>query len=118
MAKEDGMKMSPAAQQAIIQLQTLQQQENALAMQKEGLTIQKMELDKALEELKKTADKEDVYKAVGPVLIKSSKTAMMKELSEKKETAELRLKAIEKQDAKIHEKVKEIQESLNSMLKG
>lgn len=115
---ENPMKLSPAAQQAIIQLQTFQQQSNALALQRESLTIQKIEVERAIEELKKTTDKEDVFKAVGPVLIKSTKAALIKELGEKKETADLRLKNIEKQDAKIHEKVKEIQESLNSMLKG
>ena len=118
MSKEEGsMRMPPAAQQSIIQLQTLQQQENSLAMQQEGLTIQKIELEKALDELKKITDKEDVYKAIGPVLIKSTKAALQKELGEKRETADLRLKTIEKQDEKIHEKIKELQDKLSEMLK-
>ena len=112
------MTLPPAAQQAIMQLQTFQQQANALAMQRESLTIQKIELERALEELKKAADKEDIYKAVGPVLIKTSKSSMVKELGEKKETADVRLKSIEKQDAKIHEKIKEIQGKLGEMLRG
>jgi prefoldin beta subunit len=115
---ERPMTLPPAAQQAIMQLQTFQQQANALAMQRESLTIQKIELERALEELKKAADKEDIYKAVGPVLIKTSKSSMVKELGEKKETADVRLKSIEKQDAKIHEKIKEIQGKLGEMLRG
>jgi prefoldin beta subunit len=115
---EHGMSIPPAAQQAIMQLQTWQQQAQALAMQRESLMIQKIELDKALEELKKAGEKEDVFKAVGPVLIKSSKAQMVKELTEKKETADMRLKAVEKQDAKVHEKIKEVQEKLGEMLGG
>ncbi|MBU5557984.1 MAG: prefoldin subunit beta [Candidatus Aenigmatarchaeota archaeon] len=110
--------LPPAAQQAILQLQTFQQQANALALQRESLTIQKIELERALEELKKASDKEDVFKAVGPVLIKSTKAALIKELTEKKDTADVRLKSVEKQDAKIHEKIKEIQEKLGEMLKA
>lgn len=108
----------PAAQQAIMQLQTWQQQANSLALQRESLTIQNIELEKAIEELKKAGEKEDVYKAVGPVLIRSTKVQLIKELTEKKETAGLRLKAIEKQDAKIHERIKEVQDKLGEMLKG
>ncbi len=112
------MSIPPAAQQAIMQLQTWQQQAQSMAMQRESLTIQKIELEKALEELKKAGEKEDVFKAVGPVLIKSTKSALVKELTEKKETTDLRLKSVEKQDAKIHEKIKEVQEKLGEMIRG
>lgn len=110
--------LPPAAQQLLLQLQTFQQQGQTLALQRESLSIQKLELDKALEELKKAKEGEDIFKAVGPILVRSSKSEQLKELGEKKETAELRLKSLEKQDAKIHEKVKEIQSKLTEMLKG
>lgn len=117
-AEPKALTLPPAAQQAILQLQTWQQQANALALQREGLTIQKIELERALEELKKAGDKEEVFKAVGPLLIKSTKAALLKELTEKRETADVRLKAIEKQDAKVHERIKEVQGRLGEMLKG
>jgi prefoldin beta subunit len=115
---ETPMQLPPAAQQLLLQMQTFQQQYQAAAMQKEGLMLQKLELDKALEELTKTKDSEEVYKAVGPILVKSTKAELVKELGEKKETAELRLKSIDKQEEKLKEKLKETQDKLQALLSG
>ena len=72
----------------LVQMQTLQTQYQTIALQKETLALQKIETEKALEELKKTKDKEDVFKIVGPVLVKSTKADLVKELSDKKEMTE------------------------------
>ena len=111
------IKITPEAQQILIELQTFQQQMQTVLIQKESLNIQNMEIDKALEELKK-ATTEDVYKAVGPILIKSTKKDLEKELTEKKETVDLRLKSLQKQEDRIKEKLKEVQEKFEEFLKG
>ena len=111
------LKLTPETQQILIELQTFQQQMQTVLMQKESLNIQNMELDKALEELKK-ATTEDVYKAVGPILIKSTKKDLEKELSEKKETIELRLKSLQKQEDRIKEKLKDVQGKFEDFLKS
>src|SRR3989338_5803963 len=106
------------AQQLIVQMQAFQQQYQTLNMQREALSMQKIESEKALEELKKTKDKEDVFKIVGPVLVKSTKADLVKELSDKKEMTEMRLKNVDKQEEKLREKLKETQEKLEGMFKG
>src|SRR3989338_10406912 len=106
------------AQQLIVQMQAFQQQYQTLNVQREALSMQKIESEKALEELKKTKDKEDVFKIVGPVLVKSTKSELVKELGEKKETGELRLKSLEKQEERIREKLEEIQKKLEGLFKG
>lgn len=111
------LKLTPETQQILIELQTFQQQMQTVLLQKESLNIQNMELDKALEELKK-ATTEDVYKAVGPILIKSTKKDLEKELSEKKETLELRLKSLQKQEDRIKEKLKDVQGKFEEFLKS
>ena len=111
------LKLTPETQQILIELQTFQQQMQTVLLQKESLNIQSMELDKALEELKK-ATTEDVYKAVGPILIKSTKNDLEKELSEKKETLELRLKSLQKQEDRIKEKLKDVQGKFEDFLKS
>lgn len=111
------IKITPEAQQILIELQTFQQQMQTVLIQKESLNIQNMEIDKALEELKK-ATTEDVYKAVGPILIKSTKKDLEKELTEKKETVDLRLKSLQKQEDRLKEKLKESQERFEEFLKG
>jgi len=106
------------AQQLIVQMQAFQQQYQTLNIQREALSLQKIETEKALEELKKAKDKEEVFKIVGPVLVKSTKSELVKELGEKKETGELRLKSLEKQEERIREKLEEIQKKLEEYLKG
>lgn len=112
------MQLPPQAQQLLLQLQTFQQQINSVAMQKENMNIQKIETDKALEELQKAKENEEIYKAVGPILVRSSKSNMKKELEERKEMIDLRLKSLEKQDDKLRNKIKENQEKLQEFLKG
>jgi len=111
------LKITPEMQQILIDLQSFQQQTQTVLIQKESLNIQNMEIEKALEELKK-ATTEDVYKAVGPILIKSTKKELEKELSEKKETLELRLKSLQKQEERLKEKLKETQEKFEEFLKA
>ncbi len=111
------IKISPEAQKTLMELQAFQQQMQTVLLQKESLNMQNMEIDKALEELNKT-EHDDVYKAVGPILIKSTKKELTKELNEKKETIDLRLKSLQKQENRLKDKLKESQEELEKILKG
>ena len=113
----DGIKITPEAQQILIELQAFQQQMQTVLIQKETLSMQNMEIDKALEELEKVKD-EDVFKAVGPILIKSEKGKLTDELKEKKETIDLRLKSLQKQENRMKEKMEDSQKKLQEMLKG
>ena len=113
----DGIKITPEAQQILIDLQACQQQIQTVLIQKESLNIQSMEIDKALDELKKVK-KEEVFKAVGPILIKSEKEKLSKELEERKETIELRLKSLQKQENRLKERMDEGQGKLENALKG
>jgi len=110
------LKITPEMQQILIELQTFQQQMQTVLLQKESLNIQNMETNKALEELKK-ATNEDVYKAVGPILIKSTKKELEKELSEKKETLDLRIKSLQKQEDRLKDKLKDSQEKFEQLMK-
>lgn len=113
---QEPIKLPPQAQQLLLQMQTFQQQLQTIMIQKENLNIQKIESEKALEELGKV-EKEDVFKAVGPILVKSTKEKMTKELNEKVETTQIRLKTLEKQEEKIQGKLKENQEKIQEFLK-
>ena len=111
------IKLTPEAQQALLELQAFQQQIQTVLIQKESLNIQNIEINKALEELEKVK-KEDVFKAVGPILIKSEKEKLKKELKERKETIDLRLKSLQKQENRLKEKLEECQEKLEESLKN
>jgi prefoldin beta subunit len=96
------------------ELQMQNQQLQTITMQRQSLLIQQKEMEKALEEVEKTAD-EDIYRSVGPILVKTSKETIKKELEEGKEDADLKLKSLEKQEARIKQKIKTMQERFQSL---
>ncbi len=104
-------------QHTLVQLQQYQQQAQSLTLQRQQIEIQLAELDAALEALKEVKDS-DVFRSVGPVLVKQPKTDIEKSLSELKETLDLRLKIIQKQEGKVKDKMKELSDKLMPFLKS
>ncbi|WP_290899175.1 prefoldin subunit beta [Ferroglobus sp.] len=105
----------PAVQNLVAQLQQLQQQLQAVITQKAQLEAMIREIDDALKEMEKSQS-EEVYKAVGSILVKVRKEDAEKELKERKETYEVRIKTLERQEEKLRERVAETQKKLQSML--
>lgn len=105
--------MDKDAQNKIQQLQILEQNMQNFLMQKQQLQQQLLETESALDELKNT---EKAYKIVGNIMVSSKKDELEKELKTKKDTLNLRLKSIEKQEDKLKEKSHSLQsEVLTSM---
>jgi prefoldin beta subunit len=65
--------MPPWLQEQLMKLQHSQQSLQSVMTQKQHLEIEKAETEKALEELRKVADGDAVFKQAGTVLIKSKK---------------------------------------------
>ena len=101
-------------QQLIGQLQLQNQQLQNILLQKQALTVQGKEIEKALEELENSKD--DVYKFVGPILVKTSKEAVKKDMEETKDDIELKLHTLEKQENKIKDRIKEAQEKFQGAM--
>ncbi|RLI98645.1 MAG: prefoldin subunit beta [Candidatus Aenigmatarchaeota archaeon] len=97
--------------QLVGQAQSYQQQMQNFMVQKETLNMQLMEVKKAIEDLEGTNDAE-VYKISGPLLIKTKQADAQKELKEKQELLEARVKNIDKKETQIKEKIEEIREKL------
>lgn len=103
-------------QEQLNQFQQVQQQAQAIGMQKQTVEIQINESKKALDELSKTDDNQDVYKTAGPLLIKTSKAESETDLKDKMEMLELRKKTIEKQEKRITGKLEELQTNLQAAM--
>ncbi|MDW0155523.1 MAG: prefoldin subunit beta [Nitrososphaeraceae archaeon] len=88
----------PWLREQLARLQQLQQNLQAIMMQKQQLEAESVEIEKATEELKKSEQDEAVYKSVGPLLIKTKKDDTLKELDEKKDLANTRLVVISKKN--------------------
>ena len=110
--------LPPWLKEQISRLQQLQQNLQAIMMQKQQIELEIVETDRALEELGKTTTNDSIYKAAGPLLIKSEKGTIEKELSEKKELANTRVMVLGKQESRVKENLKEVENKINQMLKG
>lgn len=104
------------AEKMFEQLQLQNQQMQAIVVQKQTIELQTKEIDSALEELEKTK-KADVFKSVGPILIKTTATKIKKELKEAKEDAGLKIKMLEKQEKEIQEAMEKGQKELQTLAK-
>jgi len=90
------------------------QQLQAVLMQKQALSMQSREIEKALEHLETASD--DVYRTVGPILVKVPGGEVKKQLEDDKEEVDLKLKTIESQEKKLRDKLKESQEKIQGMM--
>ena len=107
----------PWLREQLSRLQQLQQNLQAIMIQKQQLEAESIEIEKATEELKKSEQDEAVYKSVGPLLIKSKKDDTLKELDEKKDLANTRLVVLGKQETRVKENLKEVENKINEMIR-
>ena len=110
--------LPPWLKEQISRLQQLQQNLQAIMMQKQQIELEIVETERALEELSKTTTSDSIYKAAGPLLIKSEKDTIEKDLTEKKELANTRVMVLGKQELRVKENLKEVENKINQMLKG
>jgi len=109
----------PKVQNQIAQFQQLTQQIQMVTSQKIQLEAQVRELDKTIQELEKTASESVVYKNVGSLLIQvKDKPGLLTELKEQKETTDVRVKTLERQDKHLRERHSSLQEQITQALQG
>ena len=109
------MNIDKETQEKIQELQNYEQTIQSMMMQKQAFQIELSETENALEEI--TKSKDDVFKLVGNIMIKSDKTLIEKELKQKKELLALRLKSIEKQETDIGKEAEELREEVMKKIK-
>ena len=110
--------MPPWLQEQIGKLQQSQQNLQSIMTQRQHLEMEKAETEKALEELKKIADDDSVFKQAGTVWIKSNKKTLVDELEEKIELAKTRSTVLEKQEVRVKESLKEQEAKITEMMKS
>ena len=107
----------PWLREQLSRLQQLQQNLQAIMMQKQQLEAESVEIEKATEELKKSGEDGAIYKSVGPLLIKTKKDDTLKELDEKKDLSNTRLVVLGKQETRVKENLKEVENKINEMIR-
>jgi len=110
------MEMTEETKELLAQFQAYQQQLQSILIQKESIKIQILETEKALEELNETKEK-NAYKISGQIMVLKPVEELKKEINEKKEDLEVKVKALEKSEEKIKDKLRELQNKLKDVLK-
>jgi len=113
-----GQQMPPWLQEQLAKIQQSQQSLQSIMAQKQQLEIEHLETEKALEEIKKAGDNDDVYKHAGSILIKSTKKEMIDDLEERKELAKTRSNVLSKQEEQVKQSLKEQESKITEMMKG
>lgn len=109
------MEIDKQTQQKIQTLQLLEQNLQAILMQKQAFQVELDENKTALDEIKKS--KKDTYKIVGQVMIKSDKKTLEKELKEKQNLMNMRIKSITKQETQISEQLERLKAEIVDKIK-
>lgn len=104
------------SEEGLAQLQLAEQGLQNLLLQKQVFQFELIEINNALEEMKKSNDG-DVFKVVGSLMFRSNKADLMKDLEKKKDILNLRIKAIEKQEEDIKNRLMKAREEVLKSLK-
>ena len=113
-----GGQMPPWLQEQLTKMQQSQQNLQSIMTQKQHLEMEKAETEKSLEELRKVADGDEVFKQAGTILIKSKKQELIDELEERIELTKTRSTVLEKQETRLKETLKEQEVKITEMMKG
>lgn len=97
-------------QEKIQQMQFLEQNLQAILMQKQAFQMEINETVSALSEVEKSED--SVYKMAGQLMIKVSKETVKDELQKKEKLLKTRLEALEKQEESLSEQATQIREEI------
>ena len=107
----------PLVQEHLARLQQTQQNFQSIMMQKQQLESEKLETEKALEELKKASDDESVFKHAGTIMVKSNKKDLIDELEEQIELAKTKASLLVKQEERLKIALKEQETKIQEIMR-
>jgi prefoldin beta subunit len=111
--------LPPQVQNQLAQFQQLQQQLQVLASQRLQLEAKLREVTGTIEELGKVGPETPVYRSTGALLVRvEDREGLKKELEEQKETLEIRVNTIKKQEKSLGERYEDLQAKLSQALEG
>lgn len=110
--------LPPYLKEQLARYDQVQQNLQAVLIQKQQVEMELTETGKALEELERATDSEGIYKFAGNLLVKVKKEAVVKELSEKKELSNTRKMVLAKQETRFRESLKDLQTKIDDAVKG
>ena len=110
--------MPPWLQEQITKMQQSQQNLQSIMAQKQQVEMENIEANRALDELKKANNDDQVFKFAGSILIKSDNKTLIDELEEKKELSKTKTIVLTKQEERIKASLQEQEKKIQGMLKN
>ena len=108
--------LPPQIKNQLAQMQQIQQQAQVIINQKNQVEITLKETELALEELEKLDTDAVVYRAIGDLLIKTEREKTKEFLKEKKDTLDLRLQTLARQEERAQKRFQQLQEQLKQAI--
>ncbi len=115
MPAENKINLDEKTQQQIQEIQILEQNLQNLLLQKQAFQVELNETENALSEISKSKD--DIFKLISNIMIKTNKEQTQKELKQKQELLSLRLGSIEKQETQLSEQVEKLRKEIMKGIK-
>jgi len=109
------MNITKQQESKIQELQLIEQNIQTLLQQKQRFSQELIEIENALNELK--TNNNTTYKIINGIMFQTSQEDLKKELTSKKEIADIRIKSIEKQEKDIRTKAETLQKEVLKELK-
>ncbi|MGC9116036.1 MAG: prefoldin subunit beta [Conexivisphaera sp.] len=108
--------ISPWLQDQLSKYEQLQASLQSILVQKQQVEVELAEVRAALEELEKAPADAEVFKQAGMILVRADRERLKAELIERKELAETRKNILEKQEERLKENLKDIQNKIREAL--
>lgn len=113
------MSIPAKLQNDLKQFQRLQQELAVLAQQRAQFDMKLRETNRTVEELKELPEDTPIYRTIGGLLVKAKNKKEVEEtLSEEKETLEVRVKAVERQESHLRERYDAMQRQLTEAIQS
>jgi len=106
----------PELEQYAVKLQQLRARLGQVQAEKGVVQAELKEIERALELLKGASPDALVFKSAGHLMVKVSKEDAEKELSDRKDILELRLKALERQESSLSSEIKDLEAKINEIM--
>ena len=108
----------PKIQNHINMLQQIQQQLQNILHQKNQYEIAAKETRRATEEIEPVNEDTVIFMSVGTIMVQKKRDDVIKDLSDKAETLDLRIKSLEKQEKALQSRFEQLQGQIKLALEG
>lgn len=106
--------LPPQLQDQLIQFQQLQQKYEILTAQRRQLELELKETELALTEIEPLDATAVIYKSVGAILVKANKDKVKEELVDRKDTLDMRITTITRQEERAKSSLDEKRKALQA----